>query len=325
VNLPTGVVDTTNKEVTFRFKDPFRSDTSLRFMRGTNTVRDKSVEEPSESAPKGSNAHEQAAEKAVGEHKKGNKVYKDATKDADPAKQVEGAIADQKKQASQSNNPLKQAANAVADGLKETQQGIADAVQGVPDGLSETKAEEAEDKEVPSVPGCKNSPKGWADAKGNDCEDYAEGHWCTRRGGYGDGWLDEWGNFENVTAKGKTAKQVCCICGGGYREEQEQTVGSAPAAAGITGPILGTKKDRMLQAQGYSGKLVIHEDSKTMTEDWGREFGPRSGHRDIKVICQEHPGNEWCSLHGYYGYGKRSGAPLKSMAATFLALLLACW
>lgn len=201
--------------------------------------------------------------------------------------------------------------------------------------------DEPEEKEVREVPGCKNSPKGWEDSKGNDCEDYAEGEWCTRRGGYGDAWLDEWGTFEDRATKGKSAKEVCCICGGGFNKDEEAeeaskekktsgSAGSAPAAAAApagapspAGPILGSKSGRALQEQGYSGELVAHEDQVTMTEDWGREFGPRAGHRDIKTICLETPGNEWCSLHGYYDKPK-SGAAAKTVAVVLAALVLAC-
>jgi len=102
---------------------------------------------------------------------------------------------------------------------------------------------------------------------------------------------------------------------------------AASPAAGIQGPILGTKASRELQAQGFSGEFVEHEDDKTMTGDWGREFGPSSNHREVKVICKDHPGNEWCSLHGYYKEQKvRSGACEQSvlvvLAAQFLAQVL---
>jgi len=195
--------------------------------------------------------------------------------------------------------------------------------------------EEPEEKEVPSVPGCRNSPKGWADTKDRDCEDYAEGEWCTRHGGYGDAWLDEWGTFEEVANKGKSAKEACCVCGGGQRKGEEPSEkpstssgSDAPAppaapAPAIKGPILGTKSGRALQEQGYSGELVAHEDQVTMTSDWGREFGPHAGHRDIKTICLETPGNEWCELHGYYDK-PRSAASMKSVAAVLVTLLFAC-
>lgn len=193
---------------------------------------------------------------------------------------------------------------------------------------------EPEDKEVPSVPGCKNAPKGWQDKKGNDCEDYAEGEWCTRRGGYGDAWLDDWGTFEDVAKNGVSAKTACCVCGGGHVKgggapAPAGVVGGAPAPAGapgmapMPGPILGGMAYRPLQSQGYEGEHVMHEDGETMTDDWGREFGPQSGSRDIKKICEEHPGNEWCELHGYYD-SERSAAGIKSSLAVAVTLLLAC-
>jgi len=185
-----------------------------------------------------------------------------------------------------------------------------------------------EEKEVASVPGCRNFPKGWADAKDNDCEDYAEGEWCTRHGGYGDAWLDEWGTFEDVANQGKTAKQVCCVCGGGLRKDEEEGGYDREEPKHIM-----TAKERQtalangaLQSQGYSGELVgPYEDKTTMTSDWGREFGPGAGHRDIKSICAANPENQWCELHGYYDKEKpkSSSSPVRMMAV-FAALLLAC-
>lgn len=243
----------------------------------------------------------------------------------------------------------------VADALDDASDAIGDAVRDAQKGPNYHKADEEkkpeekepasedkdepEDKEVPSVPGCKNSPKGWMDKKGNDCEDYAEGEWCNRHGGYGDAWLDEWGTFEDVATKGKSAKQVCCVCGGGVHEDEDVPSGLAPSPAAapsgspaaapagspaLTGPILGTKGGRPLQSQGYSGDLVAHEDGSTMTSDWGREFGPHAGHRDIRTICAESPGNEWCELHGYYDSRERSSTSSKSILVVFVALLLSC-
>jgi len=204
------------------------------------------------------------------------------------------------------------------------------------------------DEEVKSMPGCKNSDKGWKDSAGDDCEDYAEGEWCTRHGGYGDAWLDEWGTFEDRKNEGKAATDVCCVCGGGVRKGDEAAEGSddkkegdkedkkeednkdedkkaaAPAPAAPKGPILGGKPAKgALQEQGYTGKLVAHEDQKTMTSDWGAEFGPHAGHKSVKQICAEKKDNEWCSLHGYYDK-ERSGASLQSMVAVLIPLLFAC-
>lgn len=52
-----------------------------------------------------------------------------------------------------------------------------------------------------------------------------------------------------------------------------------------------------LPSQGYWGKLVEHEDGETATEDWGSEFGPRSGHGSYGAICHKNPDNAWCRKH----------------------------
>lgn len=262
-------------------------------------------------------------------------------------------------------NPLEAPLEAVGDAIADIPDAIGDAVQpaqqgpnydkksaqkktaaahGAPAAKQEAPADQPEDKDAPQVQGCRNSVKGWKDAKGNDCEDYAEGEWCNRHGGYGDAWLDEWGSFEDVATNGKSAKDVCCVCGGGLKDDDEGVPppisGGAPAAASpagapagapagepgspapaITGPILGTKAGRPLQSQGYSGRLVAHEDMETMTSDWQREFGPKAGHKDIKTICQENPGNEWCDLHGYYDKERESRSAAFSCKPLFFVLI----
>lgn len=55
-----------------------------------------------------------------------------------------------------------------------------------------------------------------------------------------------------------------------------------------------------LPAQGYWGKLVEHEDQKTITADWGQEFGPAADHRNMYQICKDHPDNAWCRNQGYH-------------------------
>mmetsp|Transcript_111146 Transcript_111146/g.358532 ORF Transcript_111146/g.358532 Transcript_111146/m.358532 type:complete len:112 (-) Transcript_111146:151-486(-) len=46
--------------------------------------------------------------------------------------------------------------------------------------------------------------------------------------------------------------------------------------------------------QGLSGPLVEHDDGETYTADWGREFGPKAGHRHVLDICKDYPDNQWC-------------------------------
>jgi len=84
-------------------------------------------------------------------------------------------------------------------------------------------------------------------------------------------------------------------------EEPEQTFQEgAPvvAAEGAPAPsILGGKFDRPLASQGFEGAPVQHEDMKTVTSDWQKEFGPTARHRSIGQICKGREDNEWCRLH----------------------------
>lgn len=68
------------------------------------------------------------------------------------------------------------------------------------------------------------------------------------------------------------------------------------------------KEDKMYPSQGYgeysrgspvSGDWVQHDDKKTATADWGKEWPKRdeTEHVSIAKICEEHPGNEWCSRY----------------------------
>lgn len=386
------------------FGSTFRSDATLKFMRGghrTEPVAEAKKEPKNDDSEEGQEADKAAAEKEApkAEEKAAPKTEEKAEEKAAPEAEEKADNADGDKAESEEAGPLDAVTDAIADSMKPLQQGpnadskkaqkaadkVADkaekaeeqakkeeetgpleeatqaAADAIADGMKaaqqgpnadseeakkEKKKEEApeawskdgkkaagkkkpaKETEVKDDDSCENSPKGWKDKKGNDCEDYAEGLWCNRHGGYGDAWLDDWGKFEDVATKGKSALQVCCVCGGGLREETEDgKPGGAPAPAKeakpIKGPILGTKAGRPMQSQGFSGDLVVHEDQKSATSDWGREFGPLAGHRSINKICDDHPGNEWCLLHGYYD--KPSGATtVKCTVVMFAALLLAC-
>ena len=69
----------------------------------------------------------------------------------------------------------------------------------------------------PPAPGCADKPSGWKGTEGSTCADYGAKQWCTADGGYGSGWKDEWGKFEDMATNGKSALQVCCVCGGGVQ------------------------------------------------------------------------------------------------------------
>jgi len=73
-----------------------------------------------------------------------------------------------------------------------------------------------------------------------------------------------------------------------------------------------------LPTQGYWGKLVEHEDQKTATGDWGKEFGPGSD-KSFEAICAKNPDNPWCYQQGYGRH--RSSCP--AVAAHLLPLVFA--
>jgi len=75
--------------------------------------------------------------------------------------------------------------------------------------------------------------------------------------------------------------------------------GGAPGPAPM-GTLFGGKGLRELPDQGFDGPLVKHADFDTMNEDWQKEFGPKSGHRDFEDICADFPDNQWCRIHGYH-------------------------
>merc|ERR1719428_1719568 len=43
-------------------------------------------------------------------------------------------------------------------------------------------------------------------------------------------------------------------------------------------------------------RIVQHDDKKTMTHDFGREYGPHGPDTLVKV-CQKNPNNKWCREH----------------------------
>jgi len=65
--------------------------------------------------------------------------------------------------------------------------------------------------------------------------------------------------------------------------------------------------DLKLPSQGYWGKLVEHDDGKTATGDWGKEFGPRAGNRNFFEICKDHPENRWCRDQGFHKHRHSAG------------------
>lgn len=74
-----------------------------------------------------------------------------------------------------------------------------------------------------------------------------------------------------------------------------------------------------LPTQGYWGKLVEHEDMKTATDDWGKEFGTKSGYRSFQKYCMTHHRNRWCMEHGF---GERSNSFSAVLSTSLLLAVL---
>jgi len=68
-------------------------------------------------------------------------------------------------------------------------------------------------KAISERPRCLDHPLAWKDSQGKGCQYYAHHNWCTGTGDYGAGWPG--GSFQDFAADGKSAKDVCCSCGGG--------------------------------------------------------------------------------------------------------------
>lgn len=80
-------------------------------------------------------------------------------------------------------------------------------------------------------------------------------------------------------------------------------------------------EDLKLPAQGYWGKLIEHDDMQTMTEDWGKEFGPSSGGKSLKEICAKHPESSWC--YGQYGHVHHHGTGSRVATPYILPFVIA--
>lgn len=68
--------------------------------------------------------------------------------------------------------------------------------------------------------------------------------------------------------------------------------------AGPPLPPYHMKEDTGLQEQGFEGPNVEHDDMKTRTSDWRKEYGPNHpNYQKIVAICLKHPVNPWCRRH----------------------------
>lgn len=79
-------------------------------------------------------------------------------------------------------------------------------------------------EEIRSGKRCQDDPADWQSSTGYGCQSYQSHLWCTEDGGYGSGWEESWGTFQDYASSEKSAVTVCCACGGGYRVSQNQQV-----------------------------------------------------------------------------------------------------
>lgn len=53
----------------------------------------------------------------------------------------------------------------------------------------------------------------------------------------------------------------------------------------------------LMPEQGFSGRLVRHDDTETRLSDWQEEYGPKANHQSYQDICDMYPNNKWCRLN----------------------------
>jgi hypothetical protein len=64
------------------------------------------------------------------------------------------------------------------------------------------------------------------------------------------------------------------------------------------GVINDGKENVLMPEQGFTGKLVAHDDTHTQLADWHLEYGP--GMTTYEEICAKYPHNPWCRAKGYH-------------------------
>jgi len=92
------------------------------------------------------------------------------------------------------------------------------------------------------------------------------------------------------------------------------------AKGGKSPDRLHMSEEMKLPDQGYWGKLVEHEDQKTATGDWGKEFGPAAG-GSFRKVCEKHPDNPWCAQQGYRHRHHSSARPAAALDVVQLVLV----
>ena len=67
----------------------------------------------------------------------------------------------------------------------------------------------------------------WKNQYGDSCKSYRKARACNISGGYGPGWLTQWGTFaDNADPYGVSPASACCACGGGKNTVKHLTLDS---------------------------------------------------------------------------------------------------
>jgi len=100
---------------------------------------------------------------------------------------------------------------------------------------------------------------------------------------------------------------------------EKEAAEKAKAKKARDGALKGMSEDNGAPAQGFKGKIVEHNDKKTQTDDWNREYGSKSdGLQSWDKVCKENHDNAWCKYH-LRKSSERSGA---AVPTAILAVLL---
>jgi len=104
-------------------------------------------------------------------------------------------------------------------------------------------------------------------------------------------------------------------------EKNKRAAEKARAKKAREGALKGMTEGNGAPSQGFRGKIVEHDDQKTQTEDWNREYGSNGdGLQSWDKICKENTNNVWCKHHLRKKAVKSGAAVPTAIFAVFLSL-----
>lgn len=75
--------------------------------------------------------------------------------------------------------------------------------------------------------------------------------------------------------------------------------GPGPPSAQF-GKVNGMDESVLMPEQGFSGRMVAHDDAHTHVADWQTEYGPKANLKSVEEICAKYPRNHWCMVNNYH-------------------------